>query len=281
MKMKKAVIALAMMLFILPVNYGLSGESLKKENPVYIIKTNLGNIEVELFQNDAPKTVGNFIGLAEGTKEFVDTKTGEKVKRPFYNGLIFHRVIKDFMIQGGCPLGSGSGGPGYTFEDEIDATALGLDKVKAIDPVNGPHPSLMIRSQQDFQRNVSMPLFRAMNINSPEELEKRRDEVDKRLKALTIKEVYENLGYSYSDKGSPHAPMRGALVMANAGPNTNGSQFFINMVNTDWLAGKHTVFGQVVKGMDVVDKIGTVTVGSGNKPAENIKIITIYRKESK
>ncbi|MBT8374051.1 MAG: peptidylprolyl isomerase, partial [Deltaproteobacteria bacterium] len=79
-----------------------------KENPICIIQTNMGNIEVEMFQNDAPQTVANFIGLAEGKKEFTDKKTGKKVKKPFYDGLIFHRVIKDFMLQGGCPLGKGS-----------------------------------------------------------------------------------------------------------------------------------------------------------------------------
>jgi peptidyl-prolyl cis-trans isomerase A (cyclophilin A) len=279
MIMKKAAFTLVMMLCVLAADYGLSAESSKKENPVYIIKTNFGIIEVELFQNDAPKTVGNFIGLAEGTKGFTDSKNGETVKRPFYNGLIFQRVIKDFMIQGGCPRGDGTGGPGYKFEDEIDAVALGLDKIIAIDPQSGPHPFLMIRSQQDFQRNILMPLFRDMQISSQADLDKRRDEVDQRLKTLTIMDAYENMGYSYSDKGSPYAPVRGSLAMANAGPNTNGSQFFINMVDTDWLTGKHTVFGKVVKGMDVVDKIGNVPVGAGSKPAEDVKIIAIYLKE--
>ena len=137
----------------------------------------------------------------------------------------------------------------------------------------------MIRSQQDFQRNILMPLFRDMKIGSQEDLDKRRDEVDQLLKNLTIMDVYENMGYSYSGNGSPHAPVRGSLAMANSGPDTNGSQFFINMVVTDWLTGNHTVFGKVVKGMDVVDKIGNVPVDAGNKPAEDVKIITIYRKE--
>ena len=279
--MKKAIIVLGVILFVVSINVGWAGKLKQKENPVYVIQTNLGSIEVELFQNDAPETVANFIGLAEGTKEFKDAATGKKVKRHFYDGLIFHRVIKDFMIQGGCPLGSGRGGPGYKFEDEIDAKALGLDKLKATDPKNGPHPFLMSRSQEDFQRNVIMPLFQKMNIKSQKELDKRRDEFEARLSDLTIQEVYENMGYAYTEKGSPHSPVRGSLAMANSGPNTNGSQFFINMIDTDWLTGKHTVFGRVVEGMDLVDKIGAVQVGSGGKPVEDVKIISIRRKQTK
>jgi len=269
-----------MMLCFLIAGIGWTGEPKQKENPVYVIQTTLGDIDVELFQNEASKTVANFIGLAEGTKEFDDSKTGKKVKRPYYNGLIFHRVIQNFMIQGGCPLGNGRGGPGYTFADEIDATALGLDKIKAFDPQKGPHRFLMIRSQEEFQRNILMPLFRAMNINSQEELDKRKKEFEARLDKLTLKEAYENMGYVYSEDGSKHPPVRGSLAMANAGPNTNGSQFFINLVDTDWLTGKHTVFGKVVKGMDIVDKIGSVKVDSGQKPEKDVKIISIHRKTS-
>ena len=158
-----------------------------------LIKTNHGDIYVELFSDEAPLTVKNFIELAEGRRDFTDPKTGKTVRRPFYDGLIFHRVIKNFMLQGGCPKGDGTGGPGYQFEDEF----------------------------------------------------------------------------------GPRAPTRGVLAMANSGPNTNGSQFFINLVDTPHLAGKHTVFGQVIKGMDVVDEIGIVPVGAGSKPIEDVMIISI------
>jgi len=278
--MRNVILAIGMMLCILTAGIGWTGETKQSENPVYVIQTTLGNIDVELFQNEASKTVANFIGLAEGTKEFEDSKTGKSVKRPYYNGLIFHRVIQNFMVQGGCPLGNGRGGPGYTFADEIDATALGLDKIKAFDAQKGPHRFLMIRSQEEFQRNILMPLFRAMNINSQEKLDQRKKEFEARLDKLTLKEAYENMGYVYSEKGSKHPPVRGSLAMANAGPNTNGSQFFINLVDTDWLTGKHTVFGKVVKGMDVVDKIGAVKVDSGQKPVKDVKIISIHRKTS-
>ena len=253
------------------------GEEIKSENPVYIIKTSIGDIHVELFADKAPETVNNFIGLAEGTKEFTDPKTAKKVKRPFYDGLIFHRVIKDFMIQGGCPLGNGTGGPGYKFKDEIDAAALGMDKIMAMDKTKGPHPYLMIQSQEDYQRNISGPLFRKMNINSQEELSRRKEELEKILFSMTVKDTLENMGYVYSEKGSPYPPERGCLAMANSGPNTNGSQFFINLINTDWLTSRHTVFGKVVKGQDIVDKIGSVEVGTGNKPVEDVTIISIRK----
>jgi peptidyl-prolyl cis-trans isomerase B (cyclophilin B) len=143
------------------------------------IQTNDGAIAVELFDEDAPKTVENFRRLA---------------REGFYDGLTFHRVIKDFMIQGGCPEGTGSGGPGYTFEDEIN----------------------------------------------------------------------------------PHKVVHGALAMANAGPNTNGSQFFIVTAEAcPWLDGKHTVFGQVSDGMDVVEKLEAVPTGSGDRPNDAIGIVSI------
>jgi peptidyl-prolyl cis-trans isomerase A (cyclophilin A) len=145
-----------------------------------------GNFTVKLFDQDAPKTVANFVGLAEGTKEWTDPKSGQKVKKPYYEGLIFHRIIDGFMIQGGDPLGVGSGGPGYRFEDEF---------------------SPKLRHSKE-----------------------------------------------------------GILSMANAGPNTNGGQFFITLGPTPHLDGKHSVFGEVVEGMDVVRKIGKVKTGPGDKP---------------
>lgn len=251
------------------------------QNPIYIIKTSLGDIHVELYEHDAPETVKNFIGLAEGAKEYVDAKTGEKVKKPFYDGLIFHRVIKDFMIQGGCPLGNGTGGPGYKFADEINASALGLDKIKAMDPSSGPSNLLMINSQQDFHTFVLAPIFNELNIGSQEELEQRKEEVNAKVYSLTVKDVFENQGYSYSEKGSSHYPKRGAIAMANSGPNTNGSQFFINLIDTDWLKGKHTVFGNVVNGMEIVDKIGIANVDANSRPVEDVKIISIRKNSVK
>ena len=163
--------------------------------------TTEGNFTIQLFDEQAPKTVANFTGLAEGTKEWTDPRNGKKSKTPLYNGTVFHRVIDGFMIQGGDPLGQGTGGPGYRFEDEF-------------------HPKL------------------------------------RHTKA-------------------------GILSMANAGPNTNGSQFFITLAETSWLDNKHSVFGEVVSGMDVVRKIGsTQTSKPSDKPVKPITIqsVTIERK---
>jgi peptidyl-prolyl cis-trans isomerase A (cyclophilin A) len=161
------------------------------------LHTSLGNIKIELFPLHAPKTVRNFLGLADGSQEWTDLKTGKKTNDPLYNGTIFHRVISGFMIQGGDPLGSGRGGPGYQFSDEF-------------------HPEL------SFDR--------------------------------------------------PYL-----LAMANAGPNTNGSQFFITVAATAWLTNKHTIFGECADqaSRDVVDKIAAVPIGAQDKPATDVIINSI------
>lgn len=160
-----------------------------KGTPMFaVFETSKGNFKIKLFADKTPKTVENFVSLAEGT----NSKTTVRAKTPFYDGLIFHRVIPNFMIQGGCPLGTGTGGPGYKFEDEI------------------------------------------------------------------VKELKH-------DKP-------GKLSMANAGPGTNGSQFFITVAATPWLDGKHTVFGEVVEGYDIVEGISKVKTGGMDKPAEPITI---------
>jgi len=171
---------------------GANARSQEKKGPLYAtFKTSMGDIVVQLFEDKAPKTVANFVGLASGTKEWTDTKTGEKVKKPLYNGTIFHRVIPGFMIQGGDPLGNGTGGPGYRFEDEF-------------------HPDLR------------------------------------------------------HTKG-------GILSMANAGPNTNGSQFFITLGPTLHLDNRHSVFGEVIKGQEVVVAIGA-TPTSRDRPIKDVVI---------
>jgi peptidyl-prolyl cis-trans isomerase A (cyclophilin A) len=157
--------------------------------------TSGGTFKVRLYDDTAPKTVANFAGLAEGSKEWTDPNTRQKVRRPFYDGLIFHRVIAGFMLQGGCPMGTGTGGPGYQFADEF-----------------GP--------------------------------------------------------------GLKH-DRPGLLSMANAGPNTNGSQFFVTLEPTPWLDNKHAIFGEVVEGMDVVQKIGKKPTGRNDRPVEDITINSV------
>lgn len=166
---------------------GAKTKAMAREKGLYAtFDTTQGKIVCKLFEDKAPITVQNFVGLAEGTKEWTDPKTGEKSKKRFYDGLTFHRVIPNFMIQGGCPLGTGTGGPGYQFQDEI---VPGLE--------------------------FSKP---------------------------------------------------GLLAMANAGPGTNGSQFFITHIATPWLNGRHTIFGEVIEGMDIVTKIGNVPKGANDRP---------------
>jgi len=159
--------------------------------------TTEGNFTTRFFEEDAPRTVANFVGLAQGS---IDPATGKPgTSKPFYDGLTFHRIIKDFMIQGGDPRGNGTGGPGYKFADEIS-------------------------SKRKFTG-------------------------------------------------------AGILAMANAGPNTNGSQFFITLAATDWLNGKHTIFGEIVEGLDVIEKIGLVKTLPGDRPATPVvmKTVTIER----
>ena len=165
----------------------------EKKGPLYAtIKTSMGDIVVHLFDDKAPKTVANFVDLATGKKEWTDPKTGQKVKRPFYNGIIFHRVIPGFMIQGGDPLGTGFGGPGYDFEDEFNP---------------------------DLRHSKA-----------------------------------------------------GILSMANKGPNTNGSQFFITVRPVPQLDGKHAVFGEVVKGQEVVSAIVNTPRDANDKPLKDVVI---------
>src|SRR6266511_3842770 len=154
--------------------------------------TSEGTFTIQLFDEDAPKTVANFVGLAEGSKEWTDPRTGRKGAGPYYNGTIFHRVIDAFMIQGGDPLGQGIGGPGYNFADEF-------------------HPKL--------RHNKA-----------------------------------------------------GIMSMANRGPNTNGGQFFITLAPTPHLDDRHTVFGEVVDGMDVIGKIGRTQTGDRDRPVKDIVI---------
>jgi peptidyl-prolyl cis-trans isomerase A (cyclophilin A) len=161
------------------------------------LKTNHGDIVVKLFPNHAPKTVANFVELAEGTREWTDPRTGQKTTAKLYDGTIFHRIIEGFMIQGGDPLGQGIGGPGYKFGDEF-------------------HPEL----------------------------------------AFT----------------KPYL-----LAMANAGPGTNGSQFFITVAPTSWLTGKHTIFGEVedAASQKVVDALAVVKTGRNDRPVQDVVIESV------
>jgi cyclophilin family peptidyl-prolyl cis-trans isomerase len=135
-----------------------------------------------------------------------------------------------------------------------------------------------LRSRQDFQQKIVGPLIRKLGIK-PDEFAARQAEIQSKIDALTLLEAYTNMGYVYSDSLKSSPPKRGVIAMANSGPNTNGSQFFINLVDTPHLTGKHTVFGKVTQGMDIVDKMGIAKVGAGSRPATPIKILSIREQK--
>lgn len=246
-------------------------------NPLVIMATTRGDILLELLPTEAPETVANFLGLAEGTKAFTDVYTGLETQRPFYDGLVFHRVVDGFVIQSGSPQGTSDGGPGYVFPDEINAESLGLDQMQLLDPDGYPNPVLGIRSREDFQERVLKPLYAAMGITSRASLDARVGDVEQRLRSMTMKQANELLGYRYISSVQSRAPLRGVIAMANSGPNSNGSQFFITLADAPWLSGKHTVFGKVRAGQDTVAAIGKVRVNADNRPLQDVTILSITR----
>ncbi|MEM7247046.1 MAG: peptidylprolyl isomerase [Acidobacteriota bacterium] len=255
------------------------GAATPDPRPRVILETNHGSIELELDREAAPKTVANFLGLAGGTKEFTDHGTKEKVKRPFYDGLTFHRIIDGFMLQGGCPLGRGTGGPGYKFPNEVNASALGLDRHRVLTAEGAPHPWLHVRGPEEIGSKVIAPIVRHLGIKSQEEYGQRVDEVMKLINEMSLQEFREIEGYRHdAELPTSHRPARGTLGMANAGPNSNGSQFFICTGDAPWLTGKHTMFGRVVHGMDVVDRIGKLPVGEADRPLEPVVIESIRER---
>lgn len=255
----------------------------KAPNPVVLMRIQeYGMVEIELYPDAAPKTVKNFIDLAEGKKEWTHPVTKEKSKRPLFDGLKFHRVIADFMLQGGDPAANGSGGPGYFFKDEINAKGLGLDKMMAV--ADGrPHPNLLIRNKQDWQRVVLIPLLKDMKIDlrDMKAQQARQGDIMKRIETMTLKQAYEIQGYKFDDSLTPYGMKRGFIAMANSGPNTNGSQFFLNVKDNDYLTGKHTVFGKVVKGLEIVDKISKVRTSGAptDRPLKDVVIDFVRLKK--
>ena len=248
-----------------------------------LMQTSLGDIELELDRELAPKTVDNFIGLATGTKEFTDPKTGDKVKKNFYDNLIFHRVIKDFMIQGGCPLGNGTGGPGYSFEDEfaydneiVMSGTVGNEANWQLIGEKMLNPYMQqFNSEEQFRAEANQELValfdKCQELQSPEPLLEKDFAFYERVTGSSpITSGTLKVGVDY-----------GTICMANSGPNTNGSQFFIvtKSDGCEWLNGRHTVFGKVTKGMDIVHKIEDVEKSSGDKPKEDVIIKSIKVKK--
>ncbi len=238
-------------------------------NELVTMQTNYGNIELELFSEIAPITVGNFVGLATGTKEWTDPNNGEKVSKPYYDGLIFHRVISNFMIQGGCPIGTGTGGPGYQFEDECYG-----EGAEITGNIDTDEKAITVFSE------ILMPYLQS-NATPDSTIKAIVDECITSQTGVpimkhTVEFFKEKVGINKPifGKGELKAAVDyGTICMANAGPGTNGSQFFI-VTKTDgasWLNGKHTVFGKVLSGMEIVHKIENLPKDKGDKPLEEHK----------
>jgi len=250
-------------------------EKMRKEtNPVAVVETSLGTITVELYRHAAPKTVENFVSLARGEKEFTDTD-GKPVKRPYYDGLVFHRVIPNFMIQGGDIKGNGTGGPGYQFADEINAKALGLDKMKV---------SSSPMAMQEVGQVARTEVFKKLNIKSQQDLTAKQKEAEAMFKTeqdkwkdKSMEELFTARGITYTPGLESESNTKGSLSMANAGPNTNGSQFFISVADNIYLDGKHTVFGRVIGGLDVAETITKVERDQQDRPKTSVvmKKVTI------
>jgi cyclophilin family peptidyl-prolyl cis-trans isomerase len=195
------------------------------------IATNYGAIVIDLYEEDTPVAVNNFVFLADDG---------------FYSGLKFHRIIEGFIIQGGDPVGDGTGGPGYEFKDEIDADAIGLD-------------DLLVKNA-----NYLIGYYSATQLSN--------------YASDSVKKLYEDVdGYDYTSGFGTHKFKPYVIAMANSGANTNGSQFFITLLDsqTDHLNGKHTVFGEVVDGFNVVDDIGGVSTDSDGVPKKAVTITSI------
>ncbi len=253
----------------------------KKETQLHAtIDTSMGKIVVRLLDKDAPKTVENFVGLADGTKLLAD---GEDVAnaKPFYDGLTFHRVIPEFMIQGGDPAGNGSGGPGYSFEDETYTDG---------EPIEGKIENKE-RAEYVFEQWI-VPHLREHRGKSPIEFianlfgKMQEAQGFEPMYEVTVEDIASALGKEEPLIGRGdliHSVDYGTLCMANAGPNTNGSQFFIvtKQDGTPWLNGKHTVFGEVISGMDVAEAISQVPTKAQDMPEEPVIINSIRVNEVK
>ena len=229
-------------------------------NPLVQITTAEGNIFLEMLANEAPRNVANFLALAAGEVEIMDSVSGQVFTPNYYDGMTFHRVIPGLLIQTGSKQVNVFGGPAEVLEDEINANAFGLDLMPAVLADGSFNPILQIDDREDLEELILIPLYRAMNISSNTEVTQRQSEIDERLRALSVKQVYENLGYRYTEQYATRPFGRGTVGLANSGPNGNGPEFFISVDQADWLNGRYTVIGRVVEGMEIVDRINQIPV---------------------
>jgi peptidyl-prolyl cis-trans isomerase A (cyclophilin A) len=230
------------------------------QNPLMLINTSQGKIYLELFPEEAPKNIANFIALAEGEREFASSFSEDSYKTPYYDGMRFHRVIPGFIIQAGTPRYNPLGEQLKPLADEINADFLGLDKIPAINADGSFADMLNIENRSDFQTEILQPFYDRKNTTNISAVLEKQYQILDELQELSVKSVYENQGYRYNSSLSSRAISRGIVALANSGPNSNGSEFFISLTDAPWLTGKHTVIGKVVEGEAVMDDIGTTEI---------------------
>jgi cyclophilin family peptidyl-prolyl cis-trans isomerase len=233
------------------------------QNPLIRISTSKGEMYLELYPLEAPNNVENFIALAEGEKEFTNLETGEPIQSRYYNGMRFHRVVPSFIIQAGSPAINPLGLQVSLLNDEINANALGLDQIPALNPDGSFADVLNIESKPDFHEEILTTLYSQRNITDFEAALSRQYQVLETLQELSVKSVYENQGYRYDDSLESRPIERGTVALANSGPDSNGPEFFISLTAAVWLWGKYTVIGKVVEGQEVMDSIGNTAIDPG------------------
>ena len=226
-------------------------------NPLVLLSTSTGDIYIELLPNEAPNNVENFLALAHGEVEFVDPNSNTRFKPRYFDGMQFHRVVPGFVIQAGSPFHNPLGAPENLLRDEINANALGLDRLPVMDEQGNINPILNIGNRIEFHEVLLKPLFNLLNVETETQMLERQYEILEILQGLTVKEAYENQGYRYQEDLPTRGITRGIVALANAGPDENGPEFFIALQDSPWLNGKHTVIGRIVEGIETADTIAT------------------------
>lgn len=244
-------------------------------NPLLLVATSRGPIYLELFPQEAPINVANIQALIEGEVEIVDFENRQIFTPRFYDGMRFHRVIPELLIQTGSPYRNVFGSPQENLPDEINANSLGLDRIPVVMPDGSFNSLLQLTDRSILEQKLLIPLYRAMGISTKEEIELQQFEINDRLRSMTVKQAYENLGYDYTERFPTRAISRGTVAMANTGPATNGTEFFISVSELDWLNGRYTVIGHVVEGMEAVDQISRVPVDTLESPTSGTLIYSI------
>ena len=229
-------------------------------NPLLRLTSSRGSMFIELFPNEAPENVERFLALAAGEVEFFDALSNRNYAPRYFDGMRFHRVVPGFVIQGGSPNYHPLGMPDELLDDEINANALGLDRLPVLAEDGSVNPILNVQTQKDFGERVLTPLYDELNIDSLDEVDSRQSDITTALQSLTVMRLYEYEGFDYQNQFPTRGISRGTVALANDGPNRNGPEFFIALTDSEWLNGRYTVIGRVVEGMEVADDIGTTAI---------------------